>query len=302
LVKNSKPIVALFGGSFDPPHKGHQKIVLKIISILEIENLIIVPAYLNPFKTTSLASASLRLQWCQILFESIKKVKISEYEVKQKRAVRTFETVQYFNHFFQVKYLVIGADSLKEIEKWSHFKWLNSIVTWIIMEREGYICETHMLKKWKILALDIPISSTQIRTTKDVKEIDSKIKHAVLQILKGKNPMKIETRINNILEILNDKKAQEIEVFNLDKADYIAKKVVIANSLNGKHTLALFDYLKKDLKEKGDEILASDVSDDWVVADLGDILIHIMVPEYRQRYSLESFLNDLMTTQNKNLN
>jgi len=111
--------------------------------------------------------------------------------------------------------------------------------------------------------------------------------------------MNIETRIENIVAILDDKKAEEIEVFNLEEADYLAKRVVIANSLNGKHTLALFDHLKKSLKEKGDAILASDTSDEWAVADLGDILIHIMIPEYRQRYSLEAFLNELVENQKK---
>jgi len=111
--------------------------------------------------------------------------------------------------------------------------------------------------------------------------------------------MTIEERIASIVEILDDKKAEEIEVFNLEDADYIAKRVVIANSLNGKHTIALFEHLKKGLKEQGDVFLASDVSDDWAVADLGDILIHIMIPEYRQRYSLETFLSELVENQKK---
>jgi len=109
--------------------------------------------------------------------------------------------------------------------------------------------------------------------------------------------MTIDKRIENIVTLLDDKKAEEIEVFNLDEADYIAKRVVIANSLNGKHTIALAEHLKKELKAQGDEILASDMSDDWVVADLGDILVHIMVPEYRQRYSLETFLSELVENQ-----
>ena len=111
--------------------------------------------------------------------------------------------------------------------------------------------------------------------------------------------MTIDQRIENIVHLLDEKKAEEIEVFNLEDADYIAQRVVIANSLNTKHTLALADHLKKELKEQGDSFLASDVSDEWVVADLGDILIHIMIPEYRQRYSLETFLSELVEKQKK---
>ncbi|MEA3419967.1 MAG: ribosome silencing factor [Campylobacterota bacterium] len=105
--------------------------------------------------------------------------------------------------------------------------------------------------------------------------------------------MTIDERIERIITILDDKKAEEIEVFNLDDIDYIAQRVVIANSLGGKHTQALYDNLKNKLKPLGEEFLAADESDQWVVADLGDILIHIMTPEYRQKYSLESFLSEL---------
>ncbi|MBD3807096.1 MAG: ribosome silencing factor [Epsilonproteobacteria bacterium] len=103
----------------------------------------------------------------------------------------------------------------------------------------------------------------------------------------------MQTRVDRIVKVLDDKKAEDIEVFNLDDTDYIAKKVIIANSLGGKHTQALFDHLKNELKPLGEQFLASDVSDEWVVADLGDILIHIMIPQYRQRYSLEEFLSEL---------
>lgn len=111
--------------------------------------------------------------------------------------------------------------------------------------------------------------------------------------------MTIEERIENIVKVLDEKKAEEIEVFNLDDADYIADRVVIANSLNLKHTQALFEQLKETLKPKGETFLHADTSDEWVVVDLGDILVHIMIPEYRQRYSLETFLNELVENQKR---
>jgi len=111
--------------------------------------------------------------------------------------------------------------------------------------------------------------------------------------------MTIDERIEAIVTTLDDKKAEEIEVFNLDGADYIADRVVIANSLNLKHTQALFSYLKEELKPKGETFLHADASDEWVVVDMGDILVHIMIPEYRQRYSLETFLSELVEDQKK---
>jgi len=105
--------------------------------------------------------------------------------------------------------------------------------------------------------------------------------------------MKIKERIDNIVKVLDEKKAEEIEVFDLSDTDYIAKEVIIANSLGSKHTLALYDYLKKELKPKGEEFIGAEETEDWVVADLGDIIVHIMTPAYRERYSLEEFLSKI---------
>jgi len=300
LVNQPKPTVAIFGGSFDPPHIGHQHIVESALKNLEIDHLLVVPAYLNPFKRFSIASATQRLAWCHTLFDDFEKVIVSDYEINEGKSTTTEQTVKHFNTVYDVKYLIIGSDNLSTLTKWHHFSWLNETITWVIMTREGYPLVVDGLRNWEVLKVDAPMSSTQIRNKEDLHYVDNKIKKSVQNVLQGNNLMTIEERVENIVHILDDKKADEIEVFNLEDADYIAKRVVIANSLNGKHTLALADHLKKGLKNTGDSILASDMSDDWVVADLGDILIHIMIPEYRQRYSLEQFLSELVENQKKN--
>ena len=300
MVNQPKPTVAIFGGSFDPPHIGHQHIVESAIKNLEIDHLLVVPAYLNPFKRFSHASASQRLAWCHTLFDNFENVIVSDYEINEGKGTTTEQTVKHFNTVYNVKYVIIGADNVSTLTKWHHFSWLNKTITWVIITREGYPLDVDSLRNWEILNVDVPISSTQIRNKKKLHYVDKKIQKSVQIVLEGNNLMTMEKRVENIVHILDDKKAEEIEVFNLDNADYIAKRVVIANSLNPKHTLALFDHLKKTIKAHGDSILASDTSDEWVVADLGDILIHIMIPEYRQRYSLEQFLNELVDNQRNN--
>jgi ribosome-associated protein len=102
----------------------------------------------------------------------------------------------------------------------------------------------------------------------------------------------MQKRIENITETLDKNKAEAINVFDLRERDYFVDYAIIASSLGQKHTVALLDHLKKDLKpqEKFNHV---DESGDWVVIDLGDILIHIMTPEYRVKYDMESFLNEL---------
>ena len=102
----------------------------------------------------------------------------------------------------------------------------------------------------------------------------------------------MQKRIEKISHILDMNKAEAIEVFDLRDRNYFVDYVIIASSLGERHTEALLDHLKRGLKPE-EEFLAVDVSGEWIVADLGDILIHIMTPEYRNKYDLESFLGEL---------
>ena len=107
------------------------------------------------------------------------------------------------------------------------------------------------------------------------------------------NKISVEERAERIVQFLDEKKADELEVFNLDEVEYIAKRVVIANAISSKHAAALADQLKKELKPLGEKFLHVDESEDWVVIDLGDILIHLMTSDTRQFYSMEEFLSEL---------
>ena len=105
--------------------------------------------------------------------------------------------------------------------------------------------------------------------------------------------MSIESRVEKLVAVLDKNKAEDIEAFNLEEDDYIAKAVILANSRGGKHTAALYDHIRVAAKELGEKILVADESDGWIVVDLEDILLHIMTPQYRMRYSIEEFLQEL---------
>ena len=102
----------------------------------------------------------------------------------------------------------------------------------------------------------------------------------------------MQSRINNIIKSLDFNKAEDIEVFDLSDKGYIVNQVVIATALNNKHSFALLDHLKKDLKPQGEEFLRTEEDGDWIIVDLGDILIHIMTQSHRDKYSLEDFLTN----------
>lgn len=103
----------------------------------------------------------------------------------------------------------------------------------------------------------------------------------------------IEKRVEHIVQLLDSKKGEDIQTFDLSSKDYIADRVVIANSLGNKHTAALLEYLKDDLKKAGEKVLHIDESEDWAICDMGDIIVHVMTAEYREKYNLEEFLQNI---------
>ncbi|MBL3519236.1 ribosome silencing factor [Aliarcobacter lanthieri] len=108
----------------------------------------------------------------------------------------------------------------------------------------------------------------------------------------------MSSRVENIKNILDDKKAVDIEVFDLTNKEYLVDYVVIATTLNPRHGAALLDNLKTELKPKGEEFLRVDEDENWTVVDMGDIFIHLMSEKYREKYNIEDFLKDFQKPKN----
>ena len=100
-------------------------------------------------------------------------------------------------------------------------------------------------------------------------------------------------RIAKIKELLDEKKALDIMDYDLKDSDYFVDYVVVATTMADKHGQALLDHLKKNLKPLGEEFLGVDESDEWILIDLGDILIHLMSEEYRAKYQMDKFLEEI---------
>jgi len=285
LFKESKESVAVYGGSFDPPHFGHKLVVEEALKLLSINNLIVVPTFLNPFKSDSYFSTLERLKMTKEMFEEFSDVFVSDFEINEGKATPTARSLSYFQKEYEVKYLIIGTDNLASIDTWYNFKWINEQITWVVATRRGYDVDTSKLRAFRILEIEADISSTEIRKN----------------IVKDKSYMNMDERVERIVAFLDSKKADEIESFNLEDIDYLAKRVIIANSLGGKHSASLATQLKIELKPLGEDFLHVDESEDWVVIDLGDILIHVMTSEARQLYSLEDFLTELSAGKYKSI-
>lgn len=90
-----------------------------------------------------------------------------------------------------------------------------------------------------------------------------------------------------IENLLNDKKAIDVKIVDLEGISILADCFVVATGMNKKHIETLADYCEEALEEKGEKKLRREKSNDWVLIDFGDLIIHIFDQEARAKYSLE---------------
>ena len=103
--------------------------------------------------------------------------------------------------------------------------------------------------------------------------------------------MSLDDRLQKIQDILSNNKAEDIQKFNLLDKEYMVDGVVVATAMVDRHLDALLNFLKKELK-KSESFLHIEQSDSWIVVDMGDILVHLMDKNAREKYHLEEFLQE----------
>ena len=101
--------------------------------------------------------------------------------------------------------------------------------------------------------------------------------------------MRIATLRNAVVEALEDKKAKDILAFDVRKLTSLFDYVVIASCDTGRQTNALARNVQDKLKALGAKVygVEGEQSGEWVLVDLGDIVVHVMQPTVRQYYNLE---------------
>lgn len=92
-----------------------------------------------------------------------------------------------------------------------------------------------------------------------------------------------------IIETLEDDKAEELTLIDLEGKSSIADHMIIASGRSQRHVSALADHLTRRLKEEGlGRVRVEGLPNaDWVLIDTGDIVVHLFRPEVRSFYNLE---------------
>jgi ribosome-associated protein len=106
--------------------------------------------------------------------------------------------------------------------------------------------------------------------------------------------MDITKQQRAIVDALEDVKAQDIKVFNTTHLTGLFDRVIIASGTSNRQTRGLASSVEDKAREIGLQVIATEGEEtgEWVLVDIGDIVVHIMQPAIRTYYNLEEIWGD----------
>jgi nicotinate-nucleotide adenylyltransferase len=130
--------VAVYGGSFNPPHVAHQMALSYVLATAHVDEVWMVPTFKHPFEK-QLAPFSDRATMCELAASPFKAVRVSRVEEElggESYTLRTMRALmeRHPDHRFSI---VIGADLVAERERWHGWPELKELVPFIVIGREG---------------------------------------------------------------------------------------------------------------------------------------------------------------------
>jgi nicotinate-nucleotide adenylyltransferase len=168
----------IFGGTFDPIHNGHLYIAHEALSVLELREVIFMPAGNPPLKTErKKTDAAIRYELVKMAIRNEERFTLSSYEIEHSGVSYTYKTMEHFKALEpETKwYFITGADCLVSLNYWKNVDRLLNVCTLVVFNRPGGYSKEDILEQKKaveekynteIIFLDLKlldISSTGIK-------------------------------------------------------------------------------------------------------------------------------------------
>lgn len=101
--------------------------------------------------------------------------------------------------------------------------------------------------------------------------------------------MQVEDILKTVQHELDERKGQTITTLDVRGKTSFTDYMVVVTGTSDRHLKALCDYVVEKLKEQGVRPLGieGDLGSDWVLLDLGDVIVHAMTAQAREFYQLE---------------
>lgn len=141
--------IGVFGGTFNPPHRGHIESAAAAQHQLELDKLLVIPTAMPPHKELPAYSPSpeMRLEMARLAFGGIKNTFVSDMEIKRGGRSYTLDTLSELKNLYPdaEMWLIMGEDMFLSIENWYGAKWILENVCIAVFARDSNpIPESHL--------------------------------------------------------------------------------------------------------------------------------------------------------------
>lgn len=171
--------ILLFGGSFNPIHKGHTNLIRRAAEILKTDKILVIPTGKSGYKVTEdFADSNHRLNMCRLEFDGTD-IEVSTVETDYENQRYTYQTLEKLTEEYKNAefYFLMGSDMFLSLHNWKNPDRVIELTNIAVALRDN--AEIEDLKKYReqnfrdsrVIFLEtekIDISSTKIR--KDIKE------------------------------------------------------------------------------------------------------------------------------------
>ena len=139
MLPLNRKTIGIFGGSFDPPHKGHVEISKISLKKIKLKKIYWIITKKNPFKKKPFFSLKQRISRSKKAIKRYKKIKILYLDDK----IRSSHTIDVINYFRKIKKqknlcLILGSDNLVDFHKWTNWKKIVKLTKLVVFSRKGY--------------------------------------------------------------------------------------------------------------------------------------------------------------------
>ena len=132
--------IGIYGGSFNPPHLGHSLAAREMVSHLELDRLLIIPAATPPHKALPAGSPDPdeRLELCRLAFADIPKTEVCDLEIRRQGLSYTVDTLRTLRqaHPDDELFLMMGTDMLLSFASWRAPEEIARLATLAVVHRE----------------------------------------------------------------------------------------------------------------------------------------------------------------------
>lgn len=162
--------IGMIGGSFDPIHLGHIRIIKEAISQLSLDKMLIIPTKNNPWKDKSIANDQQRIKMIEIAIQDIPQAQIDTIEIDFPNDEKnyTIDTIKILKEKYKNDELfyIVGMDQANQFDKWKKAKKISKLVQLIAFKRTGYKINDN-LKKYHFQLIDVEASNESSTSFKE---------------------------------------------------------------------------------------------------------------------------------------